>query len=203
MLKIKFFEDMKETQARYGERIQVLEAEKDALTEKLSELKSEYAEKIEKEALGIEIFANERQVEKAIDDTTADIAKVVEKIGIVKRSRKQTMKNQLPGMREAAQRRHDEISEEWRLQMIEMNKAKAEFLLALASLGKIAKKVDPINELKNEYIRDVKEHPEEEINVPIQGESFRMYFDPNDFSWRGRAFGGRGFCTALGGANGL
>ncbi|EDL64997.1 hypothetical protein [Bacillus sp. SG-1] len=168
---MKFFKDIQEAKGKYNERLNTLQAQKAELEAELADIVEEYETKLEKDALGLADFKDEAKLEKEIDDKKTKIEKVEQKIAIVRKGRNQAFINQIPVLKERKQKEFESVEEEWNDGVEELQKAKAEFLLALYNLHELRNKG---NEVKGEFVRLMEEF-DPESNEAKSGGQFMTF----------------------------
>jgi len=137
---MKLFEEFKQEGEKYNERFGELSAEKETLEQKLIDLARQYEAGIEKDALGIAAFSDEKKVEDGMKKVREEIEKVNQKMDIVKRGKRQALTNKIPFLKEIRDREREEVDKEWEEGIEQLNRIKAEFLLAMVALGETASK---------------------------------------------------------------
>ncbi|KIL40457.1 hypothetical protein SD70_13720 [Gordoniibacillus kamchatkensis] len=137
---MKFFKDLFASRAAYDVKVQELEEQRRKLEAQLAELERQFAVGIEKDALGIAPFTDELKIEKETNRVKAEIAKVDQKIDIVRKGKTQAMKSQIPLLREALEAQRKEVDNEWEDALQAVQRAKAELILSLMALGDVGKK---------------------------------------------------------------
>jgi hypothetical protein len=142
---MKLFDEIKAKKVKYDERLQVLEAELQAAQAKKAELEKKYAEGLEAEAMGGAAFKNEVSLRKQLDEVNAQISKLPAMIDIVQRGKNQAVADSVPLLRELRTRQKELVEKEWNDELIELKKAKAEYLLRVHALGEIRRKSQKVN----------------------------------------------------------
>lgn len=142
---MKLFNEIKAKKAKYNERLQVLENELQEAQTKKAELEKEYAEGLEAEAMGGAAFKNEVTLRKQLDEVNVQISKLPAMIDIVQRGKTQAVADSVPLLRELRTKQKESIENEWNDELIELKKAKAEYLLRLHALGEIRRKGQKVN----------------------------------------------------------
>ena len=142
---MKLFDDIKAKKIKYDERLQVLEAELQEAQTKKAELEKEYAKGLEDEAMGGAAFKNEVPLRKQLDEINVQISKLPAMIEIVQRGKSQAIADSVPLFRELRAKQKESIENEWNDELIELKKAKAEYLLRVHALGEIRRKGQKVN----------------------------------------------------------
>jgi chromosome segregation ATPase len=137
---MKFFKDLFSSRVQYDERIHELEQQREELEAQLAEFQRQFAVGIEKDALGIAPFTDELKIEKGIEKIRAEIAKVDQKIDIVRKGKRQALAAQIPALRQGLEEKRKEVDAEWEDALNEVQRAKAELVLALSALGDVGRK---------------------------------------------------------------
>lgn len=137
---MKLFDDIKKEVAQYEAKLEEHEGKKSELEQRLADLAREYEARIEKDALGIAAFKDEKKIEDEMKDVRGEIEKVAHKMDIVKRGKRQALTNKIPFLKEIRDREREEVDREWEEGIEQIQRIKAEFLLAMSALGETSKK---------------------------------------------------------------